>query len=162
MPKAKGLPEASLALTPVDWGYIGGLIDADGSIGIYRTRSESEKYNAENYYLRLIITNNSVALMDWLKQSLGGGVDPRRIQSERHSETYNWHCTQFHAAAIIRQCRASLKVKADQADVALEFIDGFTNQTGRRGMSPEVREQRRGYWRLMASLKGHASRSRRD
>jgi hypothetical protein len=162
MPKAKGLPEASRALRPVDWAYLAGVIDSDGSIGMYAAKSTGRHPEYRNYYLRLAITNASKPLMDWLVANLGGRFDTRAQVAAHHAQTYNWIVTQMHAGAILKRTLPYMKVKTMQAHLAVEYVERFRNASSRLGMTPEVRAIRLRYWTQMAALKGSASRSRRD
>jgi hypothetical protein len=142
----------------MSWQYIAGLVDADGSIGIFRINPT--KTGKHSYYLRLQVTNAHVPLMNRLKGQLGGHIDRREKATAGHTQTYNWIAYGPAAVVIIKKIRPHLIVKAEQADVAIRFMTKFKRYYG--GMPEDVRELRQSMWEEMARLKGHGSRSRRD
>lgn len=99
------------ALTDAEWGYVAGMIDGEGTIGVYSRGKQHcgsrQRTPGRSYRPRIQIANTSRALMDWLVAKLGGRVQVRRLVVG-HKLGYNWstndvahpsHMRTRHAAA---------------------------------------------------------------
>lgn len=103
-----------LALTEVELGYIAGLIDGEGTIGISMD---------PNFRLHLIITNTSMDLMNWLSLKLESKYRQlsRASRPSSHKDVYQITLYGEGVKSLLRQLGHLLIIKAPHARVALEF-----------------------------------------
>lgn len=109
--------------------YLAGFIDGEGSIAVGLNRT---KKGVRRWYLKISAHQLDPRPLRALQGRFGGSVrrhsDPPRVRA-----IYEWTATSKQAAHAIEALRPFLIVKADEADVALEFqrIVG-ANPPGRR------------------------------
>jgi hypothetical protein len=120
-------------LSATDLAYLAGIIDGEGTIGIYKGGGPY------SYYLRLIVTNSSLPLMKWVHAGVGGSFIKQRRDTDRHAQIWYVILMQQRAAHLIRRCLPYIIVKRAQADNALEFIDEFVSSRG-TGRAPSDQE----------------------
>lgn len=98
-----------------DLAYAAGLIDGEGSICLVP--------KSRTYFLRVQIANTNIDVLRWVQQKFGGNVHTIwNGQSKQNWKTgWMWQMGWTRAAEFIRLIRPWLKIKADQADVALEW-----------------------------------------
>ena len=119
MVEAKPGWEESMQLmktTPADpsWEYIAGLIDGEGTIGIYK--QESARYNhGINHCMILSIANTNKALLDAVQKKCAvGGV-------HKNHGCFSYQTSGVDAAKILEQVLPFLILKHKQAELGLEF-----------------------------------------
>lgn len=122
-------------ITEPEWAYVAGLVDGEGTIGIYEA--------GHQIFLKLIVSNTSEALISWLHERFGGSLAHHPARG-RHKAGWQHVLYQHRAAEVIARCRPYLVVKAAQADLALEFIGTTTFKKARR-LDEEERARRRSY-----------------
>lgn len=148
-------------LTEGQAAYLAGIIDGEGTIGIYGNNPS----NPGSYHVVLIINNTSEPLLDTLKGWIGGSKTRTGGGPPDPMHAQNWQLVlwQHRAAQVIRQCRPYLIIKAAQADLALEFIDTWVSWKGRGPVPAAEIERRSGYALRMRDLDqpGYAAGLRR-
>jgi len=113
-------PAKAISLSDVEVGYVAGIIDGEGHIGI--TLHRREPYTL--FSVRVEITNTSLDLHEWLVRKFGGSchVHWKKRYSTNHSPAFRWRIDSVGARKILELVRPYLKVKRQQADLALQFI----------------------------------------
>jgi hypothetical protein len=103
-------------IAPLDAAYLAGIIDGEGSIMIYWRESGA--------FIKLQVTNTSMTLLNWLVTVTGvGNVHLHKRATETHHETHQWITTAAGAATVLAQIRPYLRVKPEQADLAMETYE---------------------------------------
>ena len=111
--------DLSKELTPLQIGYIGGLIDGEGSIIAMKRADGSIK----SY--RLQVTNTCVAALEWCRQVTGIGA----IQVKHHGigatpkPCGNWATYGTKAASVLRQVLPILIIKKEKALAAIALLE---------------------------------------
>ncbi len=101
-------------LSELEWAYLAGIIDGEGSIAIYRFR--------DSYRPEISVFNTNVELKQWLKTRLGGYVNPPRQQNPRQKPAFKWRTTTLRQMKeICQRCLPYLIVKRPQALIILRF-----------------------------------------
>lgn len=163
--KRKGSPEAS-PLTRTERAYLAGIIDGEGSIGVYK-RSPT----GPNYFLKLAVYNTFEALITWLTEHLGGATVFMRNDPPNQRPSWSWTIYGANALRVIRLARPYMIVKAKQADLAEEFmatlVDNRRVAVKPKVVPPEQLAQRVKFYEQMSALnRPHqfrkGGRSRRD
>lgn len=126
-------------LQPAELAYIAGVIDGEGTIGIYRLRSPSR------YQMKLCISNTSWPLLEWIRERVGGALVCVAKATSKHREGWQLVVSQYQAAPLLLGCREYLQVKQAQADLALRYMDEYRPASGNSPSEEEV-ARRRWYW----------------
>jgi hypothetical protein len=88
-------------------------MDGEGSVLLYKRR--------DVVAMKIVATNTDKPLLDWLSEVTGvGAVTAHRAEGERNRATFMWYCNADAAESVLRQIRPYLRIKAVQADLALE------------------------------------------
>jgi hypothetical protein len=126
--------------TKEDCAYAAGFFDGEGTVFIAEDRGRKEA-RGPIYNMRVLASQVDPAPIHWL-QSKWGGTVTRRPGSESRQANWVWNCFAQKAAAFLRDVRPYLKVKADEADIAIEFQESVFNP-GARGHTNEYRANQR-------------------
>jgi len=96
-----------------DLKYIAGFFDGEGTIGVYRD---------EGYHrVRIQIANTNKEILEWIKSTvdIGGNIVEHR-QKPRSCFIFQSSC--LSARKFLELVSPHLKIKKDQAELALEFV----------------------------------------
>jgi len=118
--------------------YIAGLIDGEGTIGIYRQGA------AGHYQMKVCISNSSWALLEWIRERIGGALVLIHKATPKHREGWQLVVSHYQAAPLLLRCREFLQVKGPQADLVLSYMDEY--HPGGRAPSEAQAARRRWYW----------------
>lgn len=127
-----------MAIIPTreDWIYLAGILDGEGSIGVY-TRHNMDKSSR----VLVQVGNTDARLIMWLKSTFGGNVaycDMVKKYPKRQPMWY-WKTGAKSAQVVLENVIEHLKLKKEQAALALESRL-LVGSVGRR-VSDEVYEQ---------------------
>jgi hypothetical protein len=100
--------------------YLAGIIDGEGTIGIY---SSSLKQPSPSYNLQVLVTNCDAALMMWLVDNIGGTVNVRKGARPNHRSVFRWRVYNQEALALVEAILPYLVIKRAQAELALRYRD---------------------------------------
>ncbi len=104
-------------LNKIDCAYIAGFIDGEGSIIIYKRREDS-------YGMRITITQAEKGLwiLEWIQEITSVGSITHKIrESILHAPCHQWACNSEAAETLLKQILPYLKLKREQAELALSF-----------------------------------------
>lgn len=129
-------------LNTMELCYLAGIFDGEGCISLTRRRKEAHHHAV--YALRLLITNTSLPLIDWLGAKLPGAISVKRQDDPRWQDCFTWtltgneQCRQF-----LRELSPYLIVKRAQAEAV---ADGWVhlNDAERDALFNRVRDLKRG------------------
>lgn len=105
--------------TDAETGYIAGIIDGEGCIGIYRSSSHDR-----TFFLLIIIANTNIALLEWMKKKFGCGYLAPQSKSKTHpkdKQSYSLEVSRMKAYEILLRIFPHLIVKKPQAHLGIEF-----------------------------------------
>ncbi len=111
-----------------DLAYTAGIIDGEGSIGLYIHRGKGD------YVLRVEVGNTNEWLIQWLKFAFGGSTRLHSGQPENHKPLWCWQIQGVKALGFLELVYPYLRLKKPQAGVAIEF------QKVRRGTGNHLTE----------------------
>ena len=115
----------------VDWSYIAALIDGEGSLTISKHRTKTGNLT---YRARLTIGMNDPHAIKFMQELFGGTVrlGKKKIHSITGEEYAPAHIIEYGAyntlVYILTNVRKFTKVKTEQVDALLEFLDLKTVQ----------------------------------
>jgi hypothetical protein len=104
--------------------YFAGFFDGEGSIGIYR----NSRHHQPGRTLRVQVTQNvsreATELLEEAQRRWGGALT---IMNRTHARpAWMWQVSASKGVRALREIRPWLRVKAEQADIALAYWDERT------------------------------------
>lgn len=118
--KWKPHPPISMThLSESDLGYIAGVIDSDGHIGVYH------RTNDDGFICQIQVTNTDKLLVDWFSENVG----TRRYAIGKAPNTgrpvYHWKVHSFgDIKRFLEPIIDRLVIKKEQASVMLDYANG--------------------------------------
>ncbi len=129
-------------MTEADRGYVAGMIDGEGSIGVV-----AEKLNGHDGSLRshrfcssVTVSNTNSAMLEKIQRVTGVGEISSRIpNADRGQRIYRWRCPRAHIRALLEEIEPYLGGKNEQAQLVLEFLDlqDAGRKRGHKGLSEQ-------------------------
>ena len=107
-------------ISRMDWARLAAYIDGEGCMAISRANLKSDNV-CPTFTLQLCIVNTNPTLLLWCHDKFEGGIYPKNVHSERHTQSYTWAVTGQRAENIIRKCLPYFLVKREQAELVLLF-----------------------------------------
>jgi hypothetical protein len=118
-----GAPRARplvLPSDPAEIGYLAGLIDGEGYIGITKAFDPKKSKNY-SHSIRVVITNSDPRLISWLMSI--GGRQSAKGRKDNWKQAWNWQITSKNAYAFLKLIRPYVKLKGQQADICIALQD---------------------------------------
>lgn len=143
-----------------DLAYAAGFFDGEGHICIsFATARKSRGHAYDRYMMSVSMSQNDPAALQWLAAKFGGNarqIKASRSYDKKIYQRWDWSLTCRNAMEFLLLLRPFLKVKGEQADIAIEFqrtMDVRHNPT-----PPDVVEKRKElYGRIRAVRKPFTS-----
>jgi hypothetical protein len=114
--RIKTLPDTECA-------WLAGFFDGEGSIGLYRKFKEGKFYAVST---RITVAQTDRTCLDTFFNLFGGSlvlIDRPERKTIRHTQYWSWTCDSTASANLFLQTvRKFLRVKAEEADLVMEFI----------------------------------------
>ena len=117
------------------FAYIAGLIDGEGTIGIYKRSDKNKDYNSKGrglslYKLSISIGQKNGAMIDWLYGNFGGTIFKKEQVTtvpgnKKHydHQMYEWKLNKIDELEyLLKRIIPFLIEKKSQAQIALEFL----------------------------------------
>lgn len=104
---------------PLTLAYLAGVIDSDGHVTIHRSTRAGRRY----YAARVGIAGTRRAPHDLAASLFGGRVSVHVPRSPAHRPQFQWSRTGRPAVAVIEALLPFLRVKRDQALLALQLAE---------------------------------------
>lgn len=125
---------ASKMLSETDKAYLAGLVDGEGSIVIEYCN------NRRNTKLRMNVTNSHIGTLQELKNLFGGYLYVRQDKRINHKPIGQLGFTAKQAREILVAIYPYLKIKREQANLALQFAETLLppHNNGRRLTEDEL------------------------
>lgn len=116
--------------TDLELAYLAGMIDADGYITIQRRRREGKVY----FGVKVGIAGTRREPHDLAAELFGGSVNAYSAKKRKHRPQFQWSRFGADAAEVITLIRPYLRIKREQARIALEMQEHL--MLGRDPYSP--------------------------
>ena len=118
-----------------DLAYTAGIVDGEGTIGIYRIPHKNGK---ASYILQVFVGNTNEWLIQWLRFAFGGSIVYRpSLEDSNHKPSWVWRLTANKALRFLNLVYPYLRLKKPQADLAIKF------QSPRLGQGHHPTEEQR-------------------
>lgn len=139
----------------LDVAWAAGIIDGEGCISIIRVPpTKKNGCRTVQYKMILKVTMGHRPTVERLLKIFGSGSRQDHVaRTEKVNASYSWICQSVQVKKVLDVVRKYLFTKAEEADVALEFLSLPKFLVGGRGgnpVMPKSMERRREvlYWRL--------------
>src|SRR3990167_7890464 len=113
--------------TEIEFAYLAGIIDGEGTIGIYLSTTKSGTGRTRSFFPTTIIVQRDPLLPKWIHANFGGSISHRvyRIRGfKRDKYTYwRWYITGKKTGDFLRTVRPYLRLKGEQADCAIALSE---------------------------------------
>ena len=117
--KYNGKPSEARQMSPTEAAYLAGLVDGEGHVSIYGGYGKNDPHA---YRVHLSIANTALPLLEWCILATNvGGLTKQGAPGPRQKQVYNWQTGAENAYAVLQQVRPYLVIKAERADLAMEF-----------------------------------------
>jgi hypothetical protein len=143
----------------MDDSYAAGLIDADGSIVISRTKPKRYWRNGGVsvwYRLHVQVSNTHLPVLEMLVEEYGGSISHKPMTEGSfftRREHYNWSVSSNKAFECLKRIQPHLVIKKEQAELGMEFWEQRTDNSGRRPVPSKELALREGFYQAMKTLK---------
>jgi hypothetical protein len=135
----------------IEHAYAAGLFDGRGAIEIAKAERELPQY-----WLLVRLTNVDARMAESMQQTFGGSLTRRADPRPARRAGGDWRLRGAQAAAFLALIRPYLRIKGEQAALALEFQATLD----RRRRTPEVNALRESYRSRLAWLRTPSDRQR--
>lgn len=136
--KGSNVAETMMALRrSLDLAYLAGFLDGEGFIGLH-ARADPKR-RTPGHSVIVTITNTKKASLDLFVAYFGGQtrLKLRLRQNPKHRPVWTLTLQGHRAVDAIRQLRPYIRLKSEQADLALAYARTLRN-VGRRGHGVEL------------------------
>jgi O-phosphoseryl-tRNA(Cys) synthetase len=134
-------------LCDTDAAYIAGLIDGEGTVTLGR------KHRNENRQLVVSISNNEIALLEFVLNSVRTGkITAKRKTRPHHANSYTYAVYNRQALALLEQVQPYLKTcKAKRAEIILRDYIRLTPRNGK--YTDEQLRERKAFEKRVLAIK---------
>lgn len=124
----------------INWSYIAGLFDGEGTFTISKARRKDyPDYSFEEIY----ITNSNKEIMNWLVENLGGSIRITRYGNKKWKNVYKWFLPAKMRVDFIKNIIPFVIIKKKQALLLLDFISLMESQKAKiRGINGLTNSER--------------------
>ncbi len=113
-------------------GYLAGIIDGEGSIGIARKKSK-RSVGGYTYNITVSVVNTDRPLIDWLLHTTGvGHVSDHMDERAGYKPAWIWSVWSREAERLLIRVLDFLVVKRSRADLALQYQAHLSSAGTRR------------------------------
>jgi hypothetical protein len=119
-----------IPLVEVEKTYLAGIVDGEGTVTLMR------HHKNETPVPCVSVANNNLALLQWIKDRLGGHISSKKVYNIWHKKSYVWLAKQDRALRILNEIKKYLLVKKPQADLITEKYKSVTHRAGK--YTPEM------------------------
>jgi len=127
--------------------YAAGVIDADGTIRIYRSE-QPKNPNGYRHGLRVAVSNSDLTVLHWFKAQLGGHLMLLPARVEGHRPVHSWYIHGVVAGKTLRSLLPYLITKRERALVALEYARTIQSVGGGRLTPARFSKREELYWTM--------------
>ena len=117
-------------MTEVEKAYIAGIVDGEGSIGLWR------HHKNETHTPNVTVANNDLTLLRWIQSKVGGVVSSKKKRQAHHANSYAWSVRQDRAISFLNDIKCYLIVKRQQAELITGEYKSVTHRAGK--YTPEM------------------------
>lgn len=123
----------SNSMLPISAEYMAGMVDADGSISIFKQDTSARRNPV--YRVGITVTNYNTELLGDIQSQFGGYINNYEGTSELNGDWKSIFWSQYgkKARPILTEITPFLRIKRQQADLCLEFLNLMDRQLEHNG-----------------------------
>ena len=108
----------------VQWSYLAGLFDGEGTFSISRHKGQSSNGNPyDSTAIRIEVCNTDLVIMEWLIKHFGGKYYTHRREKSQHKVAYYWRpAGRKNSEQLLLGILPYLVIKPERAKIALEYV----------------------------------------
>lgn len=103
-----------------DLAYIAGLIDGEGTVGIYR-KNPKKPTHSWAFRERVAISNSNLKALEYVNQFFPGTMAKNTRYSEKHSPMWRLEYHVLRAVPILEAVLPYMIIKREQAELVLQY-----------------------------------------
>jgi hypothetical protein len=139
----KWKPRREYSLTEAEKGYIAGILDGEGNVGVLHA------HGPQWISARVQITNTDERLIKWLQEKLGGVTRVTNRQTSKQKTAYALIIEDMRDVKyFLNTIKSYLIVKKEQAELLLKFVDSRIKGWRNKSYSKEEMEM----WKKLGEL----------
>lgn len=105
--------------------YLAGIVDGEGTVTL------TKHHKHETPTPNVIVANNDLKLLKWIKLKVGGIIVTKKIYMPHHQKSYAWSIRQDRAIRFLNEIKRYLIVKKPQADLITTCYKAVTHRAGK-------------------------------
>jgi hypothetical protein len=122
--------------------YLAGIVDGEGTFNLWKDMRSNNRNISNSYSSIFSVSNNSIPLMDFLKNNFEGNVSNRK-----GTNSFVWICHHRNLIEIIEKIVPFLIVKKEQAKIFIKFRNTYLNhRPDRLGLDIDTIKIRESLW----------------
>lgn len=143
-------------LSPVDAGYVAGIIDGEGTVTLARRHARDRRQ------LVVSVSSTERCILEWLQDTIGvGKITGKRVTSDSHAPGFAYSISNRQALDLLRQVAALLRsYKKDRVQMALADYVALTPRNGK--YSVDLSRRRDLFERRFLAITAHGRAAERD
>lgn len=98
----------------LDYAYLAGLVDGEGSIGCWHSRDEY-------YTVGMSVAMTHRPTVEWLQQTFGGYFHAERVKAG-YKASFRWKPSADQMRDILPRIVVHMKTKKEQAEIAIALL----------------------------------------
>jgi hypothetical protein len=113
----------------MDYRYVAGLFDGEGSLGLYQSREKRNRINRTpgfRFYMKANLSNSYSPILIELQDMFGGDIQVMTSSSSDHP-VYSWRIEGRKARIFLKKIRKYSRIKRPQIELALEYLTYLDN-----------------------------------
>ena len=132
--------------TEVEWGYLAGMVDGEGSIYLTPSYSHGQRSNELHptwlyYEPRVSICGTCEAAIKGLADEFGGHLNTRTNKGYGRNGNKRLHTVYWQAQGkvtdVLQHIIPTLRIKKEQAELLLEFCESRLNRSTHKASTSE-------------------------
>jgi len=108
-----------------DLAYIAGIIDGEGTVGIYKKKPKNE-YQSPGYRERVAISSSNLEVLNYINKFFPGVIAKNTRYSSKHSPMFRLEYHVLRAIPILEAVSKYMIIKKKQAEKVLAYRKAIT------------------------------------
>ena len=121
-------------LTETDIAYMAGIFDGEGWVGVNCSKPYGA-HKSPRYTLQMGVANTYIPVLEMFVDEFGGYI---KKQSKANKQCYSWRASSHRAKLVLETLMPYLKIKKEQAIIAIEYIIKHCDRDNTKSLTPEI------------------------
>lgn len=112
-------------MSKIKLGYLAGLVDGEGYLGIRRCTTKNDGSLIPEFKPTMTICNTNYKLMEYLKANYSGSICKSKRQTLGWKPSYRFEFNRSEIRKVLPLIKSYLIIKHDQADLVMELFSTY-------------------------------------